>query len=199
MSRLILASGSPYMRQLLERLQLPFEVRQSNVDESALPDEDAAALAKRLAAAKAFAAVDTGNASDEIVIGADQVASLDGNALRKPGDHDTALRQLGECQGKTVIFSTAVTVIDAGSGRVIHGFDRTDVDFLELPRESLDRYLEREKPYDCAGGFKAEGLGISLFRGIRSEDPTALIGLPLIRLCQALRDLGLDPLDSSRS
>jgi len=126
------------------------------------------------------------------------VATLNGELLRKPGDHDTALRQLSDCQGETVAFSTATTVIDCNSGESRHGLDSTEVDFLKLPQADLNRYLEREQPYDCAGGFKAEGLGISLFRAIRSEDPTALLGLPLIWLAQTLRDLDLDPLDSNR-
>lgn len=198
MARLILASTSPYRQQLLERLGLPFEVRPANADESALAGEDAPTLATRLATTKAQIVRISGRSTDEIIIGADQVAALNGELLRKPGDHDTALRQLSDCQGETVAFSTATTVIDCNSGESRHGLDSTEVDFLKLPQADLNRYLEREQPYDCAGGFKAEGLGISLFRAIRSEDPTALLGLPLIWLAQTLRDLDLDPLDSSR-
>ena len=198
MPPLILASASPYRRHLLGRLGLPFEVRPADADESARPGEDAAELAARLATAKAQSAGLSDDVAAEIIIGADQVAALNGRLLRKPGDHDTALHQLGECQGKTVIFSTATTVIDHRSDRQWHGLDTTAVEFLDLPRAQLSRYLELEQPYDCAGGFKAEGLGISLFRAIRSEDPTALLGLPLIWLAQVLRDLDLDPLDSSR-
>ena len=198
MARLILASTSPYRRQLLERLGLPFEVRPNNADESSLAGEAAPALAARLAATKAQLARISGRSTDEIIVGADQVAALNGELLRKPGDHDTALRQLSDCQGETVVFSTATTVIDCNSGESQHGLDSTEVDFLKLPQADLSRYLEMEQPYDCAGGFKAEGLGISLFRAIRSEDPTALLGLPLIWLAQTLRDLDLDPLDSSR-
>lgn len=155
-------------------------------------------LAVRLATAKAYSVTDSDDAAAEIIIGADQVAALDGNLLRKPGDHETALLQLADCQGKTAVFNTAVTVLETGSGRAIQGFDRTEVEFLELSHRQLNRYLELERPYDCAGGFKAEGLGISLFRSIRSKDPTALLGLPLVWLAQVLRDLDLDPLDSSR-
>jgi septum formation protein len=198
MARLILASTSPYRQQLLERLGLPFEVRPANADESALAGEDAPTLSTRLAATKAQIARISGRSTDEIIVGADQVAALNGELLRKPGDHDTALRQLSDCQGETVVLSTATTVIDCNSGESRHGLDSTEVDFLKLPQADLNRYLEREQPYDCAGGFKAEGLGISLFRAIRSEDPTALLGLPLIWLAQTLRDLDLDPLDSSR-
>jgi septum formation protein len=198
MTRLILASASPYRRHLLERLRIPFEVRPGDADESARPGERAAELAKRLAMIKAESAVDTSTSAAEIIIGADQVAALDGRLLRKPGNHETALQQLSDCQNKTVVFSTAVTIIDSSSGRQRHGFDSTEVDFLNLPTSQLNRYLELEQPYDCAGGFKAEGLGISLFRSIRSNDPTALLGLPLIWLTQVLRDFDLDPLDSNR-
>jgi len=195
MPRLILASASPYRRQLLERLAVPFDVRPADTDESAHPGEGAEELAIRLAGEKAEVAAGSSDSSDEIVIGSDQVAALNGTLLRKPGDHDTALQQLTDCQGKTVVFSTATTVIDRTSGRRWAGLDSTEVEFLGLQRSQLSRYLELEQPYDCAGGFKAEGLGISLFRVIRSEDPTALLGLPLIWLVQVLRDLDLDPLD----
>ena len=198
MPRLILASASPYRRRLLERLGIPFDVRPADADESAVPGEDAPTLAARLASAKAQSIRTLNDDADQIIIGADQVAALDGELLRKPGDHDTALRQLSACQGETVVFSTATTVIDCNSGRQWYGLDSTAVVFLKLSQAHLSRYLELEQPYDCAGGFKAEGLGISLFRSIRSEDPTALLGLPLIWLTQVLRDLELDPLDSSR-
>ena len=198
MPRLILASASPHRRRLLERLGIPFDVRPADADESAVPGEDAPTLAARLATAKAQSIRTLNDDADEIIIGADQVAALDGELLRKPGDHDTALSQLSACQGETVVFSTATTVIDCNSGRQWYGLDSTAVVFLKLSQAHLSRYLELEQPYDCAGGFKAEGLGISLFRRIRSEDPTALLGLPLIWLTQVLRDLELDPLDSSR-
>lgn len=198
MPRLILASASPHRRRLLERLGVPFEVHLTNTDESALPGEDAPTLAARLATAKAQNVRASNRATDKIILGADQVAALNGGLLRKPGDHRTALRQLSACQGETVVFSTATTVIDCDSGKQWCGLDSTEVEFLKLPQAHLKRYLEIEQPYDCAGGFKAEGLGISLFRTIRSEDPTALLGLPLIWLTQILRDLELDPLDSSR-
>ena len=198
MSRLILASASPYRRLLLERLGVPFEVCPANADESILPGEDMPTLAARLATTKAQNVRASSDSTDKIIIGADQVATLNDELLRKPGDHDTALRQLSACQDETVVFTTATTVIDCNSGRQWYGLDRTDVVFLKLSRARLSRYLELEQPYDCAGGFKAEGLGISLFRAIRSEDPTALVGLPLIWLTHVLRDLDLDPLDSSR-
>ncbi len=179
----------------MERLGLPFEVRSVAVDEAALPEESAAGLAARLAIAKAESARLPTGTPDEVIVGADQVATRDGELLRKPGGYDIALDQLSKCQGKTVTFFTATTVIDCDSGRQWHGLEDTEVEFLALSQQQLGRYLELEQPYDCAGGFKAEGLGISLFRAIRSSDPTALLGLPMIWLTQTLRDLGLDPLD----
>ena len=123
-----------------------------------------------------------------MIIGADQVAARDGELLRKPMDHDTALDQLLACQGKTVLFHTATTVIATRSGEQWHWLEDTEVEFLSLDERQLDRYLRLEQPYDCAGGFKAEGLGITLFKAIRSNDPTALLGLPMIWLAQTLRD-----------
>jgi septum formation protein len=196
MSNLILASTSPYRRDLLSRLGLDFDVRNATVDESALAGEDAETLARRLARTKAENARDKNPADDEVIIGADQVAARDGELLRKPMDHDTALDQLLACQGKTVLFHTATTVIATRSGEQWHWLEDTEVEFLSLDERQLDRYLRLEQPYDCAGGFKAEGLGITLFKAIRSNDPTALLGLPMIWLAQTLRDRGLDPLVS---
>lgn len=190
MPRLILASTSRYRREMLARLGLPFETAAPNTDESARPGEAPAELAARLADAKARAI----QAADAVVIGSDQVASLDGERLRKPGDHATALRQLSAAQGKTVLFHTAVTVLDTGSGKSWSHVDLTEVRFARLGTAELDRYLRIEQPYDCAGSFKSEGLGVVLFDRIESRDPTALIGLPLIWLAGALKTAGLDPL-----
>lgn len=194
MPQLILASTSPYRRQFLERLGLPIQTRDPNVDESAQPGEAASKLAVRLANAKADSVAERTDAADTIIIGADQVAALDGELLRKPGDRRTALRQLMACQGKVVSFHTACTVIDQKTDRRWQGMDHTQVSFLTLDERRLDRYIELEKPFDCAGGFKAEGLGIVLFDSIESTDPTALPGLPLIWLSSVLRELGVDPL-----
>ncbi|HVS22730.1 MAG TPA: Maf family nucleotide pyrophosphatase [Gammaproteobacteria bacterium] len=191
---MLLASTSRYRRELLGRLGLPFEVRPPAADEAALPGEAPERMAARLAAAKAQSIA----ASDAIVIGSDQVASLDGRLLRKPGRHDAALAQLEDCQGKTVVFHTGVFVLDAASGRSWVHVDETDVRFARRPRRELDRYLAIERPYDCVGSFKAEGLGIALFERIESRDPTALLGLPLIWLAGALREAGLDPLAPAR-
>jgi septum formation protein len=185
-----LASTSRYRRELLERLGLPFEVRKPNADESALPGEAPERMAERLAAAKARGVA----SKDALVIGSDQVASLDGRLLRKPGDRNVAVAQLTACQGKVVVFHTAVLLLDTNSGAAWTHVDRTDVRFATLAPAALARYVELEQPYDSAGSFKAEGLGIALFESIESRDPTALIGLPLIWLAGALRKAGLDPL-----
>ena len=193
MKTLVLASSSRYRRELLGRLGLAFETLAPTVDESEHPGEPPEDLANRLAAAKAQAVVRPGT----LVIGSDQVPSLDGRILRKPGDHQTALRQLEACQGRSVDFFTAVCLLDADSGRRWQHRDLTRVIFRRQTSAVLNTYLESERPYDCAGGFKAEGLGIALFERIESSDPTALIGLPLIWLAHALRQAGMDPLSSS--
>lgn len=190
MRELILASTSRYRKQLLKRLGLPFDVVAPHVEEIALPGEAPHEFAARLAAEKAGSVA----APEAIVIGSDQVPSVDGKILRKPGSHDAALGQLAACQGRVVAFDTAVVILDKRDGRRWQTTDRTDVHFAELAPEALDAYLRREQPYDCAGGFKAEGLGIALFSRIRSDDPTALIGLPLIWVARTLREAGLDPL-----
>jgi len=190
MRKLILASTSPYRKRLLKRLELPFEVVAPDVEETDEPGEAPHALAARLAAEKAGSVT----APDAIVIGSDQVASIGGKVLRKPGSHDAALRQLAACQGRMAVFDTAAVIVDNRQGRRWQTTDRTEVRFAELDDNVLGAYLRREQPYDCAGGFKAEGLGISLFSQIRSDDPTALIGLPLIWVARTLREAGLDPL-----
>jgi septum formation protein len=192
MRTLILASTSRYRRELLERLGLPFDVRAPNADEAAIAGEPPERMAARLAAAKARSVP----ADDAVVIGSDQVASLEGRLLRKPGRHDAALAQLEACQGKSVLFHTAVLVVDTASGRTSAHVDRTEVRFARLSRAALERYLEIEQPYDCVGSFKAESLGVALFESIESRDPTALIGLPMIWLAGALRSAGLDPLSA---
>jgi septum formation protein len=185
-----LASTSRYRRELLARLNIPFDTVASGVEETEKPGEPPASLAARLAAAKAESATDV----DAIVVGSDQVASLADTRLGKPKDHATAMRQLLACQGRNVVFHTAVKVIDRRSGRSWSHVDRTDVWFATRTAEELDRYLKIEAPYDCAGSFKAEGLGIALFERIATDDPTALMGLPLIWLSRTLKVAGLDPL-----
>jgi septum formation protein len=193
MTRLVLASTSRYRQALLARLGVPFTTIAPNVEESARADEPPAELAARLALAKARAVALPGT----IVLGSDQVAALGGKVLRKPGTHAAALEQLLACQSRVVEFHTAAALIDVDGERVWQTVDRTTVHFGRLPTAALDRYLRLEQPYDCAGGFKAEGLGIALFERIESADPTALIGLPLIWVAATLRAAGLDPLAAS--
>lgn len=185
--RLILASTSRYRRELLGRLRLPFDVAAPQTDESALPGEMPGALSRRLAAAKA-AAIATGN-PDAWVIGSDQVAELDGAALGKPGSRQAAMAQLAAMSGREVVFRTAVSVIH-GDGRAFHEEDATIVRFRKLDAAEIGRYVDAEQPFDCAGSFKSEGLGIVLFDAITSQDPTALVGLPLIATARLLRKAG---------
>lgn len=190
MKTLILASSSRYRRGLLARLGLPFESTVPDIDETPDPGELPPALAARLALVKAKSI----RRADTVVIGSDQVAALDGRLLGKPGSRDAALDQLEACQGREVVFHTAVCVC-TDHGRTIDAhIDLTRVRFRQRSRVELSRYLDREPAYDCAGGFKAEALGIALFEAIESHDPTALIGLPLIWLADALSTAGLDPL-----
>ena len=184
---LVLASTSRYRRELLGRLNLPFEPDRPEVDESALPGESPAQLATRLAEAKARAVA--GRHPGAWVIGSDQVADRDGLALGKPGDRDTALAQLLAASGRSVHFHTAWCLLGPQQQRVA-GHDLTEVQFRRLESEEILRYLDTEQPYDCAGSFKCEGLGIVLFEAIQTRDPTALVGLPLIALSQALRVAG---------
>jgi septum formation protein len=185
---LVLASTSPFRRQLLERLGLPFEARPPGTDEAETAAEGPAERALRLAIAKAGAC----RGPERVVIGSDQVAALDTQVLHKPGTAEKNLDQLLACQGRSVDFFTAVAV-STDTALQTH-VDHTRVVFRTLPRASLEYYITQEQPFGCAGGFKAEGLGIALFERIESEDPTALIGLPLIWLADALRAAGLDPL-----
>lgn len=189
---LILASTSRYRRELLERLRLPFDVVSPEVDESPLPDEVPSALALRLARAKADAVA--ARHPGAVVIGSDQVADLDGHAIGKPLTHDRAQQQLRRMSGRAVTFQTAVAVVrrDAGYARAL--LAPVQVQFRELDDAQIERYLRAEQPYDCAGSARSEALGIALLSSIDSDDPTALVGLPLIRTCTLLREAGLDPL-----
>ena len=193
MPPIILASTSRYRRELLSRLQLPFTTRSPDAIEDAIEGEAPAAMAARLALAKAKSI----EAANALVIGSDQVASLDGRLLRKPGSAEVAVAQLRAAQGKTVLFHTAVAVIATGSGQTLQHVDCTEVLFRRLDEVALEQYVRLESPLDCAGSFKSEGLGISLFERITSQDPTALIGLPMIFVADALRRLGADPLGAT--
>ena len=189
---LILASTSRYRRELLGRLCLPFDVVSPEVDEAALPEETPAPLATRLALAKAraVAALHPG----AVVIGSDQVCDLGGQALGKPGNHANATRQLRQLSGRTAAFHTAVAVLRANSGFEQAALVTVRVRFRELSDQDIDRYLQLEQPYDCAGSAKCETLGITVLDSIESDDPTALIGLPLIHTARLLRQAGIDPL-----
>ncbi len=186
---LVLGSTSRYRRELLERLRLPFEVAAPHVDETPHPGEAPAALAVRLGLAKARAVAS--QFPEAVVIGSDQVADLDGEPLGKPGDHEHAVAQLRRMRGRTVIFQTAVTVACIASGFEASELAPVLVRFRRLTDAEIERYLRAEQPYDCAGSAKSEGLGIALLDAIDSDDPTALIGLPLIRTCRLLRAAGI--------
>jgi septum formation protein len=189
---LILASTSRYRRELLDRLKLPFEVRSPGVDETPLPGEAPAALAQRLALAKAQAVAAL--EPDAIVIGSDQVADLDGQAIGKPGTHERAVAQLTLMSGRRVVFQTALAVVRPSTGYVGQALAAVGVSFRSLSADEIEHYLRTEQPYDCAGSAKCETLGIALLDAIDSDDPTALVGLPLIRTSRLLREAGLDPL-----
>lgn len=191
--RLILASTSRYRRELLERLRLPFDVEAPDVDETLLPGEQPATLARRLARAKA--AEVAARFPGAIVIGSDQVADLDGTPLGKPGTRERAVEQLSAMRGRTVLFHTAVAVRCVAKAVDTNELATVTVRFRDLGDAEIGRYLDLEQPYDCAGSAKAEALGITLLSAIESDDPTALIGLPLIRTCALLREAGLDPLN----
>lgn len=186
---LVLGSTSRYRRELLQRLGLPFDVLGPGVDETPLPGESPEALARRLALAKARAVARQRPAA--VVIGSDQVADLNGEPLGKPVTHERAVAQLRRMRGQTVVFQTALSVVCLDSGFEASELAAVRVRFRELDDDAIERYLRAEQPYDCAGSAKSEGLGIALLERIDSDDPTALIGLPLIRTCQLLRAAGL--------
>lgn len=190
MDRIVLASTSRYRRELLARLRLPFEAIAPQVDERALAGESPAQCALRLARAKALAVAR--EAPQAIVIGSDQVADLDGEALNKPGSHAAALEQLLRLQGRTAVFHTAVCVAGDGGRRIQADCVPTRVRFRRLPAARLEAYLRADRPYDCAGAAKIESLGITLVEAVEGDDPTALIGLPLIRLTDMLAAAGVD-------
>ena len=186
---LVLGSTSRYRRELLARLNLPFEVAAPEVDETPLAGEAPRELALRLALAKAKAVA--ARHPEAVVIGSDQVADLAGQPLGKPGTHERAVQQLRQMRGQTVVFQTALAVVCLASG-----FEQVDlapvrVQFRDLTDTEIENYLQAEKPYDCAGSAKSEGLGIALLESIDNDDPTALVGLPLIRTARMLRAAGV--------
>jgi septum formation protein len=187
---LILGSSSKYRKALLDRLAIPYTVVSPDVDETPLPGETPESLARRLALAKARAVGRLYPAN--VVIGSDQVADLNGQPLGKPGTHERAVEQLRRMRGQTVIFQTALAVVCEETGFAQSDLAAVRVKFRDLRDDEIENYLRAEQPYDCAGSAKSEGLGIALLKSIENDDPTALVGLPLIRTCHMLRAAGLD-------
>jgi len=187
--RLILASTSPFRRALLARLELPFAVQAPEVDETHHPGEEARALVARLAELKARAVAHHEPAA--LIIGSDQVAVLDGEIIGKPGNHERATQQLRRASGQAVIFYTGLCLLDSASGQHQIAVEPFRVVFRTLTSEMIEGYLLREQPFNCAGSFKSEGLGIALFERLEGDDPTSLIGLPLIRLIRMLEAAGV--------
>lgn len=190
--KLVLASTSPYRRELLNRLGLPFEVANPETDESPFPDESPTTTALRLSEAKARAVA--GEFPDALIIGSDQVAEMAGRVFGKPGTHARAVDQLRQLSGQTVNFFTGLCVFNSRTGEAEVRGVPTLVGFRELTDREIENYLRREPAYNCAGSAKSEGLGISLLSRIHGDDPNALIGLPLIALCDLLRKHGMNVL-----
>lgn len=184
---LILASSSPYRKALLQRLNVDFATHSPNIDETLKEGETAHDYVERLSVEKAQVLLSS--YPEGVIIGSDQCALLDGKILGKPGDFDHAHAQLTASSGQRVDFLTGLCVIDGKSGRIQSGVEHFSVQFRRLRSDEITRYLEQEEPYNCAGSFKSEGLGVTLFNSMRGDDPTALIGLPLIKLCSYLRAL----------
>lgn len=190
---LLLASSSPYRRQLMEKLRLPFHSASPNVDESQHKNESAELLAERLALKKAQALCD--DYPNHWIIGSDQVARLeDGTILSKPGTHERAVQQLKRSSGQRVSFMTGLALVDSSTGQLQCHCEYFHAHFRMLDTDEIENYLRAEEPYDCAGSFKMEGLGITLFSRLDGRDPNSLIGLPLIALTEMLRNWGLNPL-----
>lgn len=186
---LVLASSSPFRRQLLQRLGLPFIVQTPAIDEQPKPNEPAPELVLRLASEKAQAVAN--DHAQSLIIGSDQVAVLDEQILGKPGTHDKAMVQLQAASGNEVRFYTALVLLNSQTGRLQSAVCQNSAYFRDLNAASIERYLNHEQPYQCAGSFKAEGLGISLFTKLTGDDPNALIGLPLIKLVEMLAHEGI--------
>lgn len=190
MRPIVLASTSPYRRQLMERLQVRFEVASPDCDETRRESESAGDLVVRLAEAKARSVA--GQYPGALVIGSDQVAALDDRVLAKPGSHERAVEQLRACSGRTVVFHTGLCLVDAESGAARVECIDYAVRFRALDDAEIGRYLRLEQPYDCAGSIRSEGYAVTLFESMEGPDPSALIGLPLIRLSALLREAGIE-------
>ena len=187
--RIVLASSSPFRRAILEKLGLPFDTLSPETDETRLDGESPEQLVQRLAAAKAKAAAE--RCDDALIIGSDQVAVIEGEILGKPGSHEKAVSQLKKASGKTVRFFTGLCLLNAATGNCQVEVVPFDVVFRKLSDTQIENYLEKEKPYNCAGSFKSEALGICLFEKLQGDDPNTLMGLPLIRLVRMLEQEGV--------
>ncbi|WP_439134747.1 Maf family protein [Pseudomaricurvus sp.] len=194
MRPIVLASSSKYRRQLLEKLGLSFVTASPEVDESQHPQESPQELAQRLSKSKAQALAERFPA--HLIIGSDQVAEVDGTPLGKPLTHDAAIHQLSQASGKLLKFHTGLALLNSATGHCQYSCSTYEVQFRTLSHQQIDAYLKKEEPYDCAGSFKSEGLGIALFEYIRGDDPNSLVGLPLIELTKLLLNEGIDVLDS---
>jgi septum formation protein len=190
MTPIVLGSSSLFRKQLLEKLGLPFVCHSPKVDETPFPDESAEELVRRLAISKAQAVAMTH--PQALVIASDQVSLLDGKINGKPGTRENAVEQLCASSGKSVRFYTSLCVYDAKTRRHLIDVDTYDVNFRTLTREQIERYVDKEAPFNCAGGFKSEGYGITLFKSLEGRDPNTLIGLPLILLVEMLQKFGID-------
>jgi MAF protein len=197
MQNILLASSSIYRRQLLTRLGLAFNYHAPDIDETANPNETADELVSRLAQAKASALAPF--YQNTLIIGSDQVAVLEGNIVGKPHTHERAFSQLRAASGKTVLFKTGLCLLNTSTGLSQLAIEEFSVHFRTLTNGQIDTYLNREQPYDCAGSFKCEGLGIALFTSMQGSDPNTLIGLPLIRLVDMLIKEGIDPILANKS
>ena len=187
---IVLASTSPFRREILAKLDLQFETSAPNTDETPLPSEHPETLVKRLAEQKARAVAD--QYPEGLIIGSDQVACVNGSILGKPGNREKAIQQLQDTAGKTVIFYTGLCLYNAATDKAQVTCEPFKVYFRQLSRAQIERYLDKEQPYNCAGSFKSEGLGITLFHRLEGDDPNTLIGLPLIRLVEMLEAEGLE-------
>lgn len=192
MKRIILSSTSPVRKSLLQRLQIPFETTAPNIDETPLPGELPTALVARLAEAKARAV--TEQFADSLIIGSDEVGDLNGNIIGKPGSHENAVQQLFALSGQRVNFVTGLCLYNTQTQQTQVCVEPFEVVFRQLSRNDIEAYLKQDQPYQCAGSLKAEGLGIVLLQELRGADPAALLGLPLIRLVDMLKQEGIHPL-----
>ncbi len=190
--KIVLASSSKYRQSLLAKLGIPFECDSPNIDETPLSGETPEALVQRLALEKAKAVA--GKHNNSLVIGSDQVATLNGSIITKPGSHASAVKQLEQSSGQAVSFITGLCLFDSANNSYQLISDHYKVHFKTLSRDQIEGYLKQEQPYDCAGSFKSEGLGIALFHKLEGDDPNSLIGLPIIRLIEMLRTHNIDPL-----